>query len=58
MEYVITIYKNLNGKPIPISIIKWTGIFHRNPRSFAKKHGGDFMEIQTLEDYLDLVEEY
>ncbi len=54
MEYVITVYKKLvDGRIEPISVIRWTGRFYKNPKIFAKKHGGDFIEIQPLYEYLE-----
>jgi hypothetical protein len=54
METVITVYRYLNfNHALPVKEIKWTGAFTKNPTKFAKKHGGDFIEIQSLEEYME-----
>jgi hypothetical protein len=54
MECVITVFKRLNReRVIPIAEIQWVGDLPARPHEFARKRGGDYIEIQTLEEYLE-----
>jgi hypothetical protein len=53
MEYVITVYRLPR---VPISEIRWTGKLPKDGTRFAIKHGGDFIEIESLEEYVDTLD--
>ncbi len=58
MDCIITVYKRLTRDyAIPIAEIPWTGEFHRSHVRFAKQHGGDFIEIQSLDEYRETVDQ-
>ncbi len=58
MDCIITVYKWLTrDHAIPVAEIRWTGGFHRSHAHFAKQHGGDFIEIQSLDDYMELADQ-
>jgi|WetSurMetagenome_2_1015567.scaffolds.fasta_scaffold01440_12 hypothetical protein len=54
MECVLIIYKN----HIPLAEIIWTGDLPKSLKAFARKHGGDSVEIQSLDEYKELNEIY
>lgn len=55
MEYSIIVYKQLINYAIPIAEIRWTGP-PPNSLRFAHRHGGDFVEIKSLEEYVETLE--
>ncbi len=58
MERIITVYRRLtNGYANPVAEIHWTGEFHKDHVRFAKRHGGDFIDIQNLDEHQELVEQ-
>jgi hypothetical protein len=57
MDCIITVYKWLTDDyATPVAEILWTGEFHKSHSRFAKQHGGDFIEIQSLEEHKESVE--
>lgn len=53
MESVIIVYKWLGKYATPVAEIRWTGEPPKNGIKFANKHGGDMIEIQTLDEYIE-----
>lgn len=47
MDYTITIYRRYAGDRIRVvAEIAWSGEFTKNPTRFARRHGGDFIEVK------------
>ena len=58
MEYIITVYKWLTDDyATPVAEIHWTGEFRRSRARFARQHGGDFIEVQSLEEHKESIEQ-
>ena len=48
MDYTIKIYRKFAGDRFRlVAEVPWTGEFRKNPDRFAKRHGGDFIEIKS-----------
>jgi hypothetical protein len=46
MDYIIKVYRKFGGDRIRlVAEIRWSGEFTKNPTRFARKHGGDIVEI-------------
>jgi hypothetical protein len=52
MDYTIKVYRKFAGDRIRlVAEIPWTGEFTKNPTRFARRHGGDIIEVQPKLSY-------
>jgi hypothetical protein len=54
MDCIITVFKWVGDNAIPVAEIRWAGKLPTNGTKFALKHGGDFIEIQDWDEYIEL----
>jgi hypothetical protein len=48
MDYTIKVYRRFGSDRIRlVAEIDWSGEFTKNPTRFARRHGGDFIEVKS-----------